>query len=57
MYYRDKYFAIDNVLQITRDSLVSCMRVVKPVNIEVRTHCVLNWDAFILDWDSGFFIR
>ena len=23
MYYRDKYFAIDNVLQITRDSLVS----------------------------------
>ena len=23
----------------------------------VRTHCFLNWDAFILDWDSWFFIR
>ena len=51
MYYRDKYFAIDNVLQITRDSL-GFMRVVASVNIEVRTHCFLNWDAFILDWDS-----
>ena len=34
MYYRDKHFAIDNVLQITHDS------------------DFLNWDAFILDWDS-----
>ena len=34
-----------------------CFFVVVSVNIEVRTHCFLNCDAFILDWDSGFFIR
>ena len=24
----------------------------KFTNIEVRTRCFLNWDSFILDWDS-----